>query len=271
MLSDITIGQYYKADSIVHRLDARMKIILTIIFIVIIFLCKNFLSLALMFLLTFVSILVSKVPFKMFFKSLKPIIPIIIFTAILNIFYIKKGEVLLSLWKISITAGGLATAFFMAVRIICLIMCSSLLTYTTVPTLLTDAIERLLSPLKVFHIQVHTLAMMMTLALRFIPTLIEEIERITNAQKARGADFESGKFMSRVKAMIPILIPLFVSAFRRAYELSFAMSCRCYHGGEGRTRMKQMKLHASDFVSLFIFSAATAGVILLNRFFPAVI
>lgn len=271
MLSDITIGQYYKADSVVHRLDARMKIILTVIFIVIIFLCKNFLSLALMFLLTFVSILVSKVPFKMFFKSLKPIIPIIIFTAILNIFYIKKGEVLLSFWKISITTGGLATAFFMAVRIICLIMCSSLLTYTTVPTLLTDAIERLLSPLKVFHIQVHTLAMMMTLALRFIPTLIEEIERITNAQKARGADFESGKFMSRVKAMIPILIPLFVSAFRRAYELSFAMSCRCYHGGEGRTRMKQMKLHISDFVSLFIFAAATVGVVLLNTYFKAVI
>lgn len=271
MLSDITIGQYYKANSIVHRLDARIKIILTIIFITIIFLCKNFVALALMFVLTFISILVSKVPFKMFFKSLKPIVPIVIFTAVLNMFYIEKGEMLFE-WKfIHLTTGGLATAFFMAVRIICLIMCSSLLTYTTVPTQLTDAIEKLLSPLKIFHISVHTLAMMMTLALRFIPTLIEEIERITNAQKARGADFESGKLMDRIKAMIPILIPLFVSAFRRAYELSFAMSCRCYHGGEGRTRMKIMKLHVSDFVSLFIFIVTAAGVVVLNHFFGKMI
>ena len=150
-------------------------------------------------------------------------------------------------------------------------MVSSLLTYTTVPTQLTDAIERLLSPLNVLHISVHTLAMMMTLALRFIPTLIEEIERITNAQKARGADFESGRFLERVKAMIPVLIPLFVSAFRRAYELSFAMTCRCYHGGEGRTRMKQMKLSAVDFAALGVFLLSLAGVIVLNRFFQAMI
>ena len=150
-------------------------------------------------------------------------------------------------------------------------MASSLLTYTTVPTLLTDAIERLLSPLKVFHISVHTLAMMMTLALRFIPTLIEEIDRITNAQKSRGADFESGKFLDRVRAMIPVLIPLFVSAFRRAYELSFAMTCRCYHGGEGRTRMKQMKFSAADFLALALFLATLAGVIVLNHFFSALI
>ena len=271
MISDITIGQYYTASSVLHRLDARVKILLTVLFIAIIFLCKNFLSLALMFALTAVSILLSKVPFRMFFKSLKPILPIILFTAVLNIFYIKKGTELLSFWIITITTGGLATAFFMAVRIICLIMCSSLLTYTTTPTDLTDAIERLLSPLKVLHIQVHTLAMMMTLALRFIPTLIEEIGRITNAQKARGADFESGKFMQRVKAMIPVLVPLFVSAFRRAYELSFAMSCRCYHGGEGRTRMKQMKLHVSDGVSFVLFALVLAGVIVLNHFFGKMI
>ena len=271
MLSNITIGQYYKADSLVHRLDARMKIILLIIFIAIIFLCKNFVSLALMFVLTFFSILFSKVPFKMFFKSLKPILPIIIFTAVLNIFYINKGQMLFEWRFLHITTGGLATAFFMVVRIVCLIMCSSLLTYTTVPTTLTDAIEKLLSPLKIFHISVHTLAMMMTLALRFIPTLIEEIERITNAQKARGADFENGKLIERIKAMIPILIPLFVSAFRRAYELSFAMSCRCYRSGEGRTRMKTMKLHVSDFVSLFVFTAAAAGVIVLNHFFGKMI
>ncbi len=271
MLNDITIGQYYKTDSPVHRMDARMKLILTALFIVIIFLCKNFFSLFVMFLLTAVSILLSKVPFRMFFKSLKPIVPIILITAVLNIFYIKKGTTLLSFWVITITTGGLYTAFFMAVRIICLIMASSLLTYTTVPTLLTDAIERLLSPLKVFHISVHTLAMMMTLALRFIPTLIEEIDRITNAQKARGADFESGKFLDRVRAMIPVLIPLFVSAFRRAYELSFAMTCRCYHGGDGRTRMKQMKFSAADFLALGVFLAALAGVIVLNYFFTALI
>ena len=271
VLSDITIGQYYKAQSVVHRMDARMKLILTVLFIVIIFLCKNFFSLAVMFILTAVSILLSRVPFRMFFKSLKPIIPIILITAILNIFYINKGTELFSWWKITITTGGLFTALFMAIRIICLIMVSSLLTYTTVPTLLTDAIERLLSPLKVFRISVHTLAMMMTLALRFIPTLIEEIDRITNAQKARGADFESGKFIQRVKAMIPVLIPLFVSAFRRAYELSFAMTCRCYHGGDGRTRMKQMKLSAVDFIALALFLVSLAGVIVLNHFFTPLI
>lgn len=266
MLSDITIGQYYKAQSVVHRMDARMKLILTVLFIVIIFLCKNFFSLAVMFVLTAVSILVSRVPFRMFFKSLKPIIPIILITAALNIFYVKKGTELLSFWKISVTTGGLSTAFFMAVRIICLIMVSSLLTYTTVPTQLTDAIERLLSPLNVLHISVHTLAMMMTLALRFIPTLIEEIERITNAQKARGADFESGRFLERVKAMIPVLIPLFVSAFRRAYELSFAMTCRCYHGGEGRTRMKQMKLQSIDAFAVALGVLFLAAIIVMRRF-----
>lgn len=271
MLSDITIGQYYKADSVVHRMDARIKIILTLVFIVIIFICKNFFSLALMLLLVVFSVAVSKVPAKVFFKSLKPIIPIIIFTAIVNIFYIKGGKTVFEVWILSITTKGLATALFMVMRITCLIICSSLLTYTTVPTQLTDAIERLLSPLKVFHIQVHTLAMMMTLALRFIPTLIEEIERITNAQKARGADLENGNLIARVKAMIPILIPLFVSAFSRAYELAFAMSCRCYRGGEGRTRMKQMKMSFRDFAALGIFVISGAGVVTLNHFFAAVV
>ncbi|MGN1419689.1 MAG: energy-coupling factor transporter transmembrane component T family protein [Acutalibacteraceae bacterium] len=232
-----------------------------------IFISKNILSFALMLVLVFLSMLLSKVPLKMYFKSLKPIIPIIIFTAVLNMFYLRGGDVLVSFWKIKITTQGIETAVFMTCRIIALIICSSILTYTTVPTMLTDAIERLLSPLKVFHIEVHTLAMMMTLALRFIPTLIEEIERITNAQKARGADFESGNIIQRIKAMVPILIPLFVSAFNRAYELAFAMSCRCYSGGNGRTRMKQMKLSLKDFVSLFVFAVFTAGVILLNHYF----
>ncbi|MGN0485800.1 MAG: energy-coupling factor transporter transmembrane component T family protein [Acutalibacteraceae bacterium] len=271
MISDITIGQYYKGDSVVHRLDARMKIILTVMFIVMIFLCKNFLSLGFMFLFIMMAVFASRVPLKMFLKSLKPIVPIVIFTSIINIFYISGGQVLLQWRFITITEKGIYTAVFMAMRILCLIVSSSILTYTTVPTMLTDAIERLLSPLKIFHIQVHTLAMMMTLALRFIPTLIEEIERITNAQKARGADFESGKFIERIKALMPILIPLFVSAFRRAYELAFAMSCRCYTGGEGRTRMKQMKLSFRDFAALLIFALGVAGVILLNIRFGALI
>lgn len=271
MISDITIGSYYKGDSFVHRLDARMKIILTVMFIVMIFMCKNFLALLFTALFVVLSVAVSKVPFSMFFKSLKPIVPIVLFTALLNIFYATGDDILFSWSFITITSKGVNTAVFMAVRIICLIVSSSLLTYTTVPTMLTDAIEKLLSPLKIFKIQVHTLAMMMTLALRFIPTLIEEIERITNAQKARGADFENGKFMDRIKALVPVLIPLFVSAFRRAYELAFAMSCRCYTGGEGRTRMKQMKIRAGDIIAFLVFALGIAGVIVLNHYFGAVI
>ena len=269
MISDITIGQYYKGDSFVHNLDPRMKIILTILFVVMIFICKSFVSLALVLGVILLSVVASKVPFKMFAKSLKPIVPIVLFTAVINIFYITGGEVLFSWSFIKITEKGLYTAVFMAIRIIFLIISSSLLTYTTVPTQLTDAIERLLSPLKIFHIPVHTLAMMMTLALRFIPTLIEEVERITNAQRARGADFESGSFLDKIKALIPILIPLFISAFRRAYELSFAMSCRCYTGGEGRTRMKQMKLKFSDVAALIFFAAGVTTVVLVNKYLGA--
>lgn len=266
MISDITIGQYYKGDSFVHKLDPRAKIILTVLFVAMIFLCKNFFSLALVLGFILISVAVSKVPCKMFLKSLKPIVPIVLFTAIINIFYITGGKELISLGFITVTEKGVFTAVFMAIRIIFLIISSSLLTYTTVPTQLTDAIERLLSPLKIFHIPVHTLAMMMTLALRFIPTLIEEVERITNAQKARGADFESGSFMDKIKALIPILIPLFISAFRRAYELSYAMTCRCYTGGEGRTRMKQMKLKVGDFASFIVFIIGVVGVVLINKY-----
>lgn len=272
MLSDITIGQYYKGDSLVHKMDGRAKIIFTVLFVVMIFLCKNFLSLLLVGLFVFLSMLLCGVPFKVFFKSLKPIVPIVIFTAVLNIFYIGGGDWEIPLFLgIKITEKGVSTAIFMAVRIVFLIIASSILTYTTVPTTLTDAIEKLLSPLKLFKVPVHTLAMMMTLALRFIPTLIEEIEKITNAQKARGADFEGGKLMDKVKAVVPILIPLFVSSFRRAYELSFAMSCRCYTGGEGRTRMKQMKLHLRDGFGLAYFILGITAVVLLNHYFGAVI
>jgi len=270
MISDITIGQYYKENSIVHRLDPRNKVVLTALLMAMIFCCKNFLSMLLVAVVVFASMLLSKVPLKMFFKSLKSIIPIILFTAILNIFYIKGGREW-SFWILSVTEKGIYTAIFMAIRITLLIISSSILTYTTVPTMLTDAIEKLLSPLKVFHISVHSLAMMMTLALRFIPTLIEEIERITNAQKARGADFENGKLIERVKSLIPVLVPLFVSSFKRAYDLAFAMSCRCYTGGEGRTRMKQMKMGIKDFTAISFYIVGFAGIILLNKYFGALI
>ena len=271
MKRDITIGQYYPGKSVLHRLDPRMKLVLTFALIVVIFLCKSFFSLGLIALATVGAAVLSKVPAKMILKSLKPIVIILIFTAVLNIFYTQGGKTYFEWWEIAITEKGVNTAIFTMIRIVCLVVISSLLTYTTTPTMLTDAIERLLSPLKVFKIKVHTLAMMMTLALRFIPTLIEEIDRIMNAQKARGADLETGGIIQRAKALVPIFIPLMVSSFRRAYELAFAMTCRCYTGGEGRTRMKQMKLTPRDFVALLVCVALTAGVVVLNIFFEAVI
>ncbi len=271
MIRDITFGQYYPGKSLLHRMDPRMKLILTFGMIVTIFVCKSFLSLGLMALFTLISVFASRVPAKMIFKSIRPVLIILVFTAALNIFYTKGGTEYFSWWKLSVTEKGVNTAVFTMVRIVCLVVISSLLTYTTTPTMLTDALERILSPLKVFHIKVHTLAMMMTLALRFIPTLIEEIDRIMNAQKARGADLESGGLISRAKVMIPIFIPLMVSSFRRAYELAFAMTCRCYTGGEGRTRMKQMKLAPRDFLCLVFCLMILAGVIVLNIFFEAVI
>ena len=271
MLSDITIGQYYKENSFIHRLDARTKIILTVMFIAMLFICKNFCALGLSIAFVFVSVFASKVPLKMFLKSLKAIVPIVIFTSVLNIFYVSGETVLYSFWKISITKEGLLTAAFFALRVVFLIISSSILTYTTVPTDLTDGIEKLLSPLKLLHIPVHSFAMMMTLALRFIPTLIEEIEKITNAQKARGADLEGGSLMEKIKAIVPIIIPLFVSSFKRASDLAFAMTCRCYSDGNGRTRMKQMKMKAGDFLSILLFALGIAGVIALNIYFGEVI
>lgn len=271
MIREITLGQFYPGNSFLHKSDPRMKLITTFWLIVIIFICKNFFSLGVIALTAILAFIISRVPVKMMLKSLKPIVIILIFTAILNIFYTKGGDVYFEWWKLSVTEKGVNTAIFTMVRIVALVMISSLLTYTTTPTALTDGLERVLSPLKVFKIKVHTLAMMMTLALRFIPTLIEEIDRIMNAQKARGADLETGGIVKRAKALIPIFIPLMVSSFRRAYELAFAMTCRCYTGGEGRTRMKQMKLGWRDFVLLFFCIAATGGIIALNIFFEAVI
>lgn len=271
MIGEITFGQYYPGSSVLHRADPRVKLITSFWLIVVIFVCKNFFSLGVVALSALICALVSRVPAKMILKSLKPIVIILIFTAVLNIFYSKGGETYFEWWKICITEKGVNTAIFTIIRIISLVVISSILTYTTTPTALTDGLERVLSPLKVFKIKVHTLAMMMTLALRFIPTLIREIERIMNAQKARGADLETGGIIQRAKALVPIFIPLMVSSFRRAYELALAMTCRCYTGGEGRTRMKQMKVSFRDIMLILYCAAATAGIIILNIFFEAVI
>lgn len=264
MLKDITIGQYFPGKSPIHRMDSRMKIVLTIAFIVMLFMSHNFYSLSIGIIFTLFTYLISGIPFKMILKSLKPILPIIIFTSLLNILFIRTGEVYWE-WKIiKITSDGVDTALFMTIRIVCLIIGSSLLTYTTSPIDLTDGIEKLLSPLKKIRVPVHELAMMMTIALRFIPTLIEETDKIMAAQKARGADMETGSIFKRAKALIPILIPLFVSSFRRAEELALAMECRCYHGGEGRTRMKQLKMHFVDLAAFLTVAAFIAGVVAVN-------
>lgn len=266
MLKDITFGQYYESDSFVHKLDPRTKMILLIAVIVFIFLSQNAVALSLVALLILFSMLLSKVPLKMYLKNLKAVLPIIIFTMIINLFYNASGDVLVSFWKLSITTGSLYRAFYMAARILLLIIASAELTYTTTPNDLTDAIEKLLSPLKFIGLKnaVHTLAMMMTIALRFIPTLIEETQKIMNAQKARGADLENGKLIDRIKALIPILIPLLISSVRRAYELAEAMECRCYNGGEGRQRMKQLKYHSNDFVAFAVVVMVCAAVVAVN-------
>lgn len=267
MIKDITIGQYFPGRSPVHRLDPRVKIMLALGYIVILFVAQNAWGLGLGVVAGFGAYLISGIPLVMILKSLKPVVPIIIFTAILNMLFVE-GAVLWQWWIIKITREGIDTAVFMAVRIVCLIAGTSLLTYTTSPIALTDGIERLMNPLKRFHFPVHELAMMMTIALRFIPTLIEETDKIMSAQKARGADLESGGLMQRARALVPILIPLFVSSFRRADELALAMECRCYRGGEGRTRMKQLHLSAGDGVASGVMIACIAGVIALNLLLP---
>lgn len=252
MLKDITIGQFFPGDSLIHRLDPRFKIIITLIFIVMLFIGDSVWCLVLGAVFTVMAVLMSKIPVKMFAKSIKPLLPFLLITALLNLFFVSSGEVCWQ-WKfIKITTGGINISLFMIVRIVLLISGSSLLTYTTSPITLTDAIERLLSPLKKLKFPVHELAMMMSIALRFIPTLIEETDRIMAAQKARGAELDSGKLMARVKNMISIMIPLFVSAFRRADELASAMECRCYNGGEGRTRLRQLKAAPRDFAALAV-------------------
>jgi len=267
MLKDITIGQYFPGNSPVHRLDPRMKLILTVAYVVMLFIAGTPLSLGIGVLFLMIVYPVSGVPFRMVLRSLKPIIPIIALTAVLNMFFIE-GNVIWQLWVIKITDKGVLTAILMSVRIACLIAGTSLLTYTTSPIALTDGLEQLFGPLKRFKVPVHEVAMMMTIALRFIPTLIEETDKIMSAQKARGADLESGGIMQRIKALIPILIPLFVSAFRRAEELALAMECRCYHGGEGRTRMRVLQMGSLDVVSFLFTALCVAAVVVVNIYAP---
>lgn len=265
MLKDITIGQYFPGNSPIHRMDSRVKLVLTIAYIVLLFMADNIYGLFIGIAFTLLVYTISRIPPVMMLKSLKPIIPIIIITSALNLFFIRNGDVLVKWRFITITREGVDTAVFMTVRIICLIVGTSLLTYTTSPIDLTDALERLLSPLKKLHVPVHELAMMMTIALRFIPTLIEETDKIMAAQKARGAQMETGSIMKRAKALVPVLIPLFVASFRRAEELALAMECRCYHGGEGRTRMKQLKTSAVDYIAIAVTALFIAGVAVVNH------
>lgn len=263
MLNDITIGQFFPGKSVIHKMDARMKIILTVLYITALFLIDSLWGYLIAGLILGFVIAVSRIKFKLIYKSVKPLIFIVLFTGILNILY-TPGNPLFQVWIIKVTDEGLITAAKMIIRILFLVVGTSMLTYTTSPTVLTDALERLLNPLKKIKIPVHEIAMMMTIALRFIPTLIEETEKIMNAQKARGADFESGSLMKRAGALVPILVPMFISAFRRADELAVAMECRCYNGGEGRTRMKQMKFAARDYLSLMVVLMMIGGIITLN-------
>ena len=265
MLKDITLGQFFPGDTLAHRLDPRTKLLLTVLYIVALFCAKGIVGYALVILWLMASVAVSKVSYRALVKGLKPVWIIIAFTAILNLFY-TRGTVLVSVWKLSITREGILAAVTMMLRITLLIMGTFLLTYTTSPIRLTDGLESLLSPLKKLRVPVHELAMMMAIALRFIPTLIEETDKIMSAQKARGADFESGSLFRRAKALVPILVPLFISAFRRADELATAMECRCYHGGEGRTKLHELHYAVKDGAVLAIGVILTAAVIVLARF-----
>ncbi|MBQ7347896.1 MAG: energy-coupling factor transporter transmembrane protein EcfT [Clostridia bacterium] len=267
-MKGVAFGQYYPAVSPMHRIDPRAKVIMAVLYIVCTFLCKNLTGFIALLLSAILLVTLSHIPLKLVLRSLRPILFIIAFTSVINIF-MTKGETLLTpeSWKIKIYAEGIWNALFMVLRITVLIIGTGIfLTYTTTPIALTDALEYLLSPLKKIKIPVHDFAMMMTIALRFIPTLTEETEKIMNAQKARGADFTTGSLLKRAKALIPILVPLFVSAFNRAFDLASAMECRCYHGGEGRTRLNVLHYRAVDFVAILLVAAFGVGLFFLNRY-----
>lgn len=265
MIRDITLGQYYQGNSPIHRLDPRVKIVATILYIVALFLVRDFLGFLVAFLFLEAVIIISRVPRRFIWKGLKPVILILVFTIIINMFMID-GDVLVKVWIFHITRQGLRTAGFMGVRLVLLIIGSSMLTLTTKPIGLTDGIEALLTPFKRFGLPAHELAMMMTIALRFIPTLLEETDKIMKAQQARGADFESGNIIRRAKALVPILIPLFISAFRIAQELALAMEARCYGCGVKRTRMNAMKLGRIDVFGSIVFVFFLAAIVLERIF-----
>lgn len=265
MLKDITLGQYFPGNSVIHRLDPRTKLVLLIVYIVALFSAKSYISYALVAAALLTCIKITEIKMKTMLKGMKPLLIIIILTAILNMFY-TKGTVLVHFWIFTITKEGVVAAVFMVLRIMMLVMGTFMLTYTTSPISLTDGLERLLSPLKKIKLPVHELSMMMSIALRFIPTLIEETDKIISAQKARGADFETGNILQRAKALLPILVPLFISAFRRADELAIAMESRCYHGGDGRTRMNQLSLKTRDFTAFGSGTAFLAAILVLKSF-----
>ena len=263
MLKDITLGQYFPGDTLAHRLDPRTKLLVTVLYITALFTAKSYLAYGLLILTLIAAVRISRVGARALFKGLKPVLFIIAFTALLNLFY-TPGTELCRFWIFRVTVEGVRAAVTMLLRITLLIMGTFLLTYTTSPIRLTDGMESLLGPLKRIGLPVHELAMMMSIALRFIPTLIEETDKIMSAQKARGADFETGSLMQRTRALVPLLVPLFVSAFRRADELATAMECRCYHGGEGRTKLHVLRYAPRDYLVLTYYLALTAGVILLR-------
>ncbi|MGN0985663.1 MAG: energy-coupling factor transporter transmembrane component T family protein [Candidatus Enterenecus sp.] len=265
-LKDITLGQYFPGSSPIHRLDPRAKLVGLILYIIALFLGEWFVTYAVLLAVLILVVALSTVKPKALLKGMKPVLFLLIFTAVLNVFFTPGETVLLSFWRITVTAEGLLHAFFMVVRIMMLISCTFLLTYTTSPLALTDGLEGLLSPLKKLRVPVHELAMMMSIALRFIPTLIEETDKIMSAQRARGADFDSGNLLQRAKALIPLLVPLFISAFRRADELATAMECRCYHGGKGRTRMNQLHFRPADGLFMGAALILCVGVGILGHF-----
>ena len=267
MLKDITLGQYFPGNSVVHRLDPRTKLILLVVYIVALFLAVNWVSYGLMAAFLIFTVKISTIPPKSIVKGMKPLVMILVFTGVLNIFFtVGEGEPLVEFWIFTIYKDGLIRAVFMVIRILLLISGTFLLTYTTSPISLTDGLESLMNPLKAVKVPVHELSMMMCIALRFIPTLIEETDKIMAAQKARGADFETGSLMEKAKALVPILVPLFISAFRRADELAVAMECRCYHGGEGRTKMKVLHYKGIDFTALTFGLLMVVAVFVLAHF-----
>lgn len=264
MLKDITLGQYFPGKSILHRADPRTKILMVLVIMIALFVCSTWFSLLLLACLIFGMVYTAKLRLRMVLKGLKPLIFIIVFTAILNLFMTAGEDIIWRAGPISITTEGVAKAILIVVRLILLVVCASLLTYTTSPIQLTDGLERLLSPLKKLHVPVHELAMMMSLALRFIPTLVEETDKIMSAQRARGADFDNGNLLHRARAMVPILVPLFVSSFRRADELATAMECRLYRGDNGRTRLRQLKFGRDDVICTWICVIFVGGAVALQ-------